>query len=89
MLLATEMDFLFGKGTFDEKRLLCQTVFKRVYLKEGKGSKVELNASFGLIASNGKGSGIVLNGCRARIRTWARGFKVPGATTTQLGILFH
>ncbi len=27
------------------------------------------------------------NGCRARIRTWAKGFKVPRATTTQLGIL--
>jgi hypothetical protein len=29
-----------------------------------------------------------MTGCRARIRTWARGSKVPCATTTQLGILF-
>lgn len=60
--LATELDFLFRKGTFDEKRLLCETVFKRVYLKEGRVSEVELNAPFGLIASRSEGSGTVLNG---------------------------
>ncbi len=60
--LATELDFLFEKGTFNEKRLLCETVFKRVYLKEGRVSEVELNAPFGLIASRSKGSGTVLNG---------------------------
>jgi hypothetical protein len=27
----------------------------------------------------------VMVGCRARIRTWAKGSKVPCATTTQLG----
>ena len=26
-----------------------------------------------------------MTGCRARIRTWAKGSKVPCATTTQLG----
>jgi len=61
--LATELDFLFEKGTFDEKRLLCETVFKRVYLKEGRVSEVELNAPFGLIASRGEGSGTVQLGC--------------------------
>lgn len=60
--LATELDFLFEKGTFDEKRLLCETVFKRVYLKEGRVSEVDLNAPFGLIASRGKGSGTVQSG---------------------------
>lgn len=25
--LATELDFLFEKGTFDERRLICETVF--------------------------------------------------------------
>ena len=60
--LAAELDFLFEKGTFDEKRLLCETVFKRVYLKEGRVSEVELNAPFGLIASRGKGSGTVQTG---------------------------
>src|SRR3990170_1647300 len=28
-----------------------------------------------------------VHGCRARIRTWAKGFKVLRATTTQLGIV--
>ena len=74
--LATELDFLFEKGNFDEKRLLCETVFKRVYLKEGKVSEVELNAPFGLIASRGKGSGTVLNGWGSRIRTYPGGSRV-------------
>ena len=33
-------------------------------------------------------SALLLFGCRARIRTWAKGSKVLCATTTQLGILF-
>ena len=28
---------------------------------------------------------VIICGCRARIRTWAKGFKVLRATTTQLG----
>ncbi len=28
-------------------------------------------------------------GCRARVRTWTKGFKVPGATVTPLGIPFR
>ena len=60
--LAAELDFLFEKGTFDEKRLLCETVFKRIYLKEGKISTVEFNAPFGLIAAGTRGSGAVPNG---------------------------
>ena len=47
---------------FNEKRLLCETVFRRVYLKEGRVSEVELNAPFGLIASRGGGSRTVLSG---------------------------
>ena len=74
--LAAELDFLFEKGTFDEKRLLCETVFKRVYLKEGRVSEVELNAPFGLIASRGKGSGTVQTGWGRRIRTFVYGSRV-------------
>lgn len=33
-----------GKGNFDERRLLSETVFERVYLKDGRISKAELNA---------------------------------------------
>jgi len=60
--LATQLDFLFGKGTFDEKRLICETVFKRLYVKEGRVTKAELNASFAIIAASAKGSGAVTSG---------------------------
>ena len=60
--MATELDFLFEKGNFDERRLLSETLFKRVYLEDGKISKIELNAPFGLIATRSKGSGTVANG---------------------------
>ena len=60
--LATQLDFLFEKGNYDEKRLLCETVLKRVYVKEGKITGAELNAPFALIARNTAGSGTVTNG---------------------------
>lgn len=60
--LATELDFLFNKGNFDEKRLICETVFKRLMIKEGKVVNVEFNSPFGMIASWVKGSGTVVNG---------------------------
>jgi hypothetical protein len=66
---------------------LCEIVFKRVYLKEGRISEIGLNAPFDVVAANTQGSGTVQSGCRARIRTWAKGSKVPCATTTQLGNL--
>ncbi len=69
--LAIELDFLFERGNFDERRLLCEMVFKHVYLEDGKISMVELNTPFGLIATKANGSGTVLNGCRAWIRTRA------------------
>jgi len=62
--LATQLDFLFEKGTFDEKRLICETVFKRLYVEEGKITKTELNAPFAIIATSAKGSESVLNGGR-------------------------
>ena len=40
--LATELGFLFEKGNYDEKQLLCETVFKRLYVEEGKITKTEL-----------------------------------------------
>ncbi len=79
--LATELRFLFEKGNFDERRLLCETVFKRVYLKEGKVSEVELNAPFGLITSTSKSSGTVQSGWGRRIRTFPYGSRVRRPTT--------
>ena len=49
--LAKQVDFLFDKGTFAERRLLCETLFKRVYINEGKITKTELNSPFSLITS--------------------------------------
>jgi len=60
--LANELDFLFDKGNFDERRLLCETVFKRVYVEDGKTNGVKLNSPFSLIATKSKGSGTVLTG---------------------------
>jgi hypothetical protein len=60
--LATELDFLFDKGNYDEKRLLCETVFKRVHLKAGKITRTELKAPFALITRCASGSGAVTNG---------------------------
>ncbi|MBM3118895.1 MAG: hypothetical protein FJ006_04970 [Chloroflexi bacterium] len=67
--LANELDFLFGKGNFDERRLLCETVFKRIYVEDGKITEVELNSSFSLIATKAKSSGTVLSGGADGIRT--------------------
>ncbi len=67
--LATELDFLFEKGNYDEKRLLCETVFKRLYVEEGKVTKTELNAPFALIADCAGGSVAVTNGGAEGIRT--------------------
>jgi hypothetical protein len=55
--LAKQLDFLYDKATFAEKRLLCETVLRRVYIKDGKIIKTELNSPFGLIASSSMGDG--------------------------------
>ena len=60
--LATQFDFLFEKGNYDERRLLCETVFKRLYVEDGKITKKELNAPFALIARHAGGSGTVTSG---------------------------
>jgi len=62
--LATELDFLYDKGNFDERRLLCETVLKRLYVEEGIVKKVEFNSPFALIASRAKSSESVINGGR-------------------------
>jgi len=67
--LANELDFLFDKGNFDERRLLCETVFKRIYVDDGRINKVELNSPFSLIATKAKGSGTVLSGGPVWTRT--------------------
>ena len=60
--LATQLDCLFEKGTFDERRLICETVFKRIYVEEGRVTRAEINAPFAIIAASAKGSGAVTSG---------------------------
>ena len=49
--LSKKIGTYFEKGTFAERRLLCETVFKRVCIEDGKIIKPELNSPFRLIAS--------------------------------------
>jgi len=60
--LASQLDFLFSKGNNDERRLLCETIFKQVSVRNGKIVQVELNSPFTLIASRAEGSVSLLNG---------------------------
>jgi len=60
--MATQLDFLFEKGTFDERWLICKTVFKNLYVKESKITRAELNTPFAIIAAGSKGSESVLYG---------------------------
>ena len=60
--LASELDFLFAKGDNDERRLLCETIFRRVYIRDGKIAQVGLNSSFALINSIAESSGSFLSG---------------------------
>jgi hypothetical protein len=60
--LASQLDFLFAKGDYDERRLLCETIFKRLRVRDRKIVQVELNSPFTLIASRGEGSESFLNG---------------------------
>jgi hypothetical protein len=49
-------------GNFDERRLPRETVFKCLYVSEGKITRVELNPPFGLIARRAGGSESVATG---------------------------
>jgi len=60
--LATKLNFFYEKGGFDERRLLCEVIFKRINVKDGKIATVDLNAPFRLIASKASGSGTVVYG---------------------------
>ncbi len=58
--LATQLTFFYEKGNFDERRLLCDVLFKRINVKDGKIATVDLNPPFRLIASRASGSGTVV-----------------------------
>ena len=74
------LDFLFSKGNNDERRLLCETIFRRVTVRNGKIVHADLNSPFTLIASRAEGSGTLTdwaaicrgggNGRHAILRGW-------------------
>jgi hypothetical protein len=60
--LATQFDFIYEHGNFDQRRLLCETVLKRLYVEDGKITGApEYNAPFAIIA-RANGSGAVTSG---------------------------
>jgi site-specific DNA recombinase len=66
--LATQFDFLYENGNFDQRRLLCETVLKRLDVEDGRITRTELNAPFAIIA-RANGSGTVKYGGAGGIRT--------------------
>ena len=67
--LATQLDFMYEKGNFDQRRLLCETVLKRLYVEDGKiTGEPEYNAPFAIIA-RANGSGAVTSGGAEGTRT--------------------
>ena len=79
--LATQFDFLYQNGNFDQRRLLCETVLKRLYVEDGRITKQEYNATFAIIA-RANGSGAVTSGGAEGIRT--PGLRDANATLSQL-----
>ncbi len=59
--LASKFDLLFENGDNNNRRLLCETVFKQVRVRDGKIAGFELNPPFALISSRGKGTEPVLS----------------------------
>jgi chromosome segregation ATPase len=66
--LATQFDEIYEEGNFDQRRLLCETVLKRLHVENGKITRPEYNAPFAIIA-RANGSGAVTNGGPFWIRT--------------------
>ena len=75
--LATQLDFLCDRGSFDQRRLLCETILKQLYVEDGKITRADYNAPFAIIArTNGSGS-VLGGGPRCSIsRTFELAFKV-------------
>jgi site-specific DNA recombinase len=60
--LCAQLDLLWQKGDFDEKRLLCETIFKEIHLEGGRIARVVFNAPFAMIAAYVRGHGSVTVG---------------------------
>jgi len=60
--LVGELDLLFEKGDNGERRLLCETAFKRANVRDGKIVSFDLNSPFRLTASRAEGLEFFLSG---------------------------
>jgi hypothetical protein len=60
--LANKLDSIFEKGDNYNQRLLCETVFKQVGVREGKIVDVEMNSPFRLIVSQAKRAESLMSG---------------------------
>jgi len=60
--VVNNLDSIFEKGDNDNLRLLCETMFKQVRIRDGKIVDVEMNSPFRLIVSQAKGSESLLSG---------------------------
>jgi hypothetical protein len=57
--LCTQLDDLWERGGFDSRRLLCETLFKKIHVEGGNINQVLFNAPFSFIASQKGGSGTI------------------------------
>ena len=57
----SKLDLLYENADNDNRRLLCETVFRRICVRDGKIVGVERNHPFELIYSQAKNSGPLLS----------------------------
>ena len=52
--IACNLGWLYGKGNFEERRLLVETLFKGINVQKGKILSYELNPPFAMFCNTGK-----------------------------------
>ncbi len=60
--IASKLDLLYESGDNNNRRLLCETLFRQVRVRNGKIVKIQANPPFALIASQAGGSESLLSG---------------------------
>jgi hypothetical protein len=73
--IARNLDLLYKFGDDENRRLLCETVFRRISVRDGKIVKVERNHPFELIYSQTKSSESLPTGTPGGIRTPDKRFR--------------
>ena len=60
--IAGKLDLLYENGDNNNRRLLCEALFRQVWVRNGTIVKIEANSPFRLILSEAKGSEPLLSG---------------------------